>query len=391
MHDRPLKTGGVGYYWQPPPRDVKKGFKIASMALGGDYAAAQARANELNTALAAFRLGISTSEELVGEKTGTIKWLFDRYFETTAFKALRERTKQGYELVINRTLKLKSKEGRPLAEYRLKALTPLAADRIYQRMLEGADGGEAVRVANYSITVIKRAWKLVRRQYRQEFPIENPWTDLEPRKKYKSKKAASRAQAYALSAAIKESGHPHLGVVPLICYEWHQRPENVLAGSFKWSDWRPEERPTAVRIEHTKTGEEVWMPLEDKVDGKVVLLFPEIEAYLAELEKIGDVVVVTPGVRGARHPYSHEYACRRAKEARIAAKLPAYVNFDTCRHGGMTELGDADATEAQIMAASGHRSPEAARKYIKRTERQRLAAVRKRRAMMDSLDVDGDE
>jgi hypothetical protein len=53
--------------------------------------------------------------------------------------------------------------------------------------------------------------------------------------------------------------------------------------------------------------------------------------------------------------------------------------MDACRHGGMTELGDAEATEQEIMSASGHRSPEAARVYVKRTEKQRMAAVRKRR------------
>jgi integrase len=80
-----------------------------------------------------------------------------------------------------------------------------------------------------------------------------------------------------------------------------------------------------------------------------------------------------------------------AREARIAAGLPDYVTFDACRHGGMTELGDVDATEAQIMAVSGHSSPDAARRYIKRTERQQLAAVRKRRAAIAAAKKEKDE
>ena len=31
-----------------------------------------------------------------------------------------------------------------------------------------------------------------------------------------------------------------------------------------------------------------------------------------------------------------------------------------CRHGGMTELGDAEMKEQQVMALSGHKTPEAA-------------------------------
>lgn len=379
MDERQLKSGAVGYYWQPPRRDVKKGFKTGSVALGNDYAAAQARAHELNTALAAWRLGLTKGDELVGAETGTFKWLFDAFYETTAFLALRPSTQAAYRQVVKRALKLKSKEGRALSEYRLKALTPLAADRIYQRLVEGPKG-DAIRVANFSVTVIKRAWRIVRRQYPQHFPLENPWTDLVQRRAYKPKRAASRSQAYALSAALKKLGHPHLGLVPLVCYEWFQRPENILSGSLKWSDWRPPEHLGHIRIEHAKTGAEVWLPLED---GEVKL-FAEIEAYLEGLEKLGDVIVMTPGERGKPRPYSFDYANRRMREARVEAKLPDYVTFDACRHGGMTELGDADATEAQIMAMSGHSSPDAARRYIKQTEAQRLAAMRKRRLVMNA-------
>jgi class 3 adenylate cyclase len=42
--------------------------------------------------------------------------------------------------------------------------------------------------------------------------------------------SVARAEAYALHAALVAAGEPHLGVVPFICFEWHQRPENVLSG-----------------------------------------------------------------------------------------------------------------------------------------------------------------
>jgi hypothetical protein len=46
----------------------------------------------------------------------------------------------------------------------------------------------------------------------------------------------------------------------------------------------------------------------------------------------------------------------------------------------MIELGDSDLTESQEMSLSGHVTPNAKRRYIKRTEAQRLAAAHKRRA-----------
>ena len=181
--------------------------------------------------------------------------------------------------------------------------------------------------------------------------------------------------------------------MPLVCYEWHQRPENILAGHLRWSDWRPPERPDAVRVEHHKTGEEVWLPLEDEKEEGKELLFPEIEKYLAELQRLGPAIVMRPKRRvdsrqtKKKEPevvhrlYEFGHARHLVQKARKDAKLGIHVTMDACRHGGMTELGDAEATEQEIMSASGHRSPEAARVYVKRTEKQRMAAVRKRRQL----------
>ena len=46
----------------------------------------------------------------------------------------------------------------------------------------------------------------------------------------------------------------------------------------------------------------------------------------------------------------------------------------------MTELADSDLTEEQEMSLSGHSTPDAKRRYVKRTDAQRLTAARKRRA-----------
>jgi hypothetical protein len=85
-------------------------------------------------------------------------------------------------------------------------------------------------------------------------------------------------------------------------------------------------------------------------------------------------------MRGPARPYSNEYAQRRVREARELAGLGAHVTLDACRHGGLTELGDAGATEFEGMAASMHKTPQALRLYVKRSEQQRKVAARKRRA-----------
>jgi hypothetical protein len=49
----------------------------------------------------------------------------------------------------------------------------------------------------------------------------------------------------------------------------------------------------------------------------------------------------------------------------------------------LTELGDAGATEFEGMAASMHKTPQALRLYVKRSEAQRLSAARKRRRLVE--------
>jgi hypothetical protein len=72
------------------------------------------------------------------------------------------------------------------------------------------------------------------------------------------------------------------------------------------------------------------------------------------------------------------------REARVRAGLGAHVTLDACRHGGMTELGDAGATDSEAMASSMHRTVPVLHRYIKQTEQQRANAARKRRALVEA-------
>ena len=99
--------------------------------------------------------------------------------------------------------------------------------------------------------------------------------------------------------------------------------------------------------------------------------------------RLGLPIVLTSGRRGPARPYSDEYAQRKVREARASAGLGPHVTLDACRHGGLTELGDAGATEFEGMAASMHKTPHALRLYVKRSEAQRMSAARKRRRLVE--------
>jgi integrase len=234
------------------------------------------------------------------------------------------------------------------------------------------------------VAVLKHcALRIVGSSLPQSVPVQNPFRGVEKDYGKGTTRPATRDEAYALHAALVAAGELHLAAVPLICFEWHQRPENVLQGHLAWTDYRPADRPDTVRIQHHKTGELVWLPLADS-EGP---LFPELTGYLDSLDRLGvPIVLMTPKGKHNKQarPFKLRDARARIREAAITANLAADLTLAACRHGGLTELGNAELTEQGVMALSGHKTPQAARLYVKRTETQRATAARRRRAWVES-------
>jgi integrase len=375
LRERRLGGGSIGYYWYPNKRDVAAGFMTSCEPLGDNYALAIERAILLNKQLDAWRAGVGAERGLdLGPRFGTLTWLFERYRRSAAFERVSERSRPEYARALERIEGTATKDGRQVGDLPVQSISARAVDKIYVAVQTGPRG-KRIRQANLSIDIARRAWDVVRRLYPDLVPLENPFRGVVRIGGKKTKPAATRDEAYALAQALNDMGEAHLGAAALICFEWLQRPENVLTGKITWGDYRPPEHPGHVRILHHKTGEVVLQPLED--DGRP--LYPELEAYLANLPRIGTPIVLTAGSRGPSRPYAMVYAQRRVREAREKAGLGAHVTLDACRHGGMTELGDAELVEQGVMALSGHKTPQAARLYVKRTDQQRVSAAAKRR------------
>lgn len=377
-----LQSGQAGYYWNARNSDIDGGFTLHREALGTDYGHACVRAEQLNNQLDGWREGRHVVPSLDADpRFGSVDWWIESYYRSPAFLKLKDRTKPSYRYQLRLLADVETKAGGRLGELPAKSITPTAVDKVYET-LRGGESGTKLRRANMTIDIAKKAWAVVQRTHPHQFGLSNPFVGLTRFRKSSTIQHATRAEALALSEAIRAYGHSHLAIVPLVCFEWLQRPENVLEGYLRWSDYRPRERPGHVRIVHHKTGAIVWHPLEAAGER----FYPELEQRLSDLEKLALPIVVTLGEHGAPRPYSFSYAKRIVREARRVAGLPEHVTMTACRHGGMTELGDAELTEQGVMSLSGHRTPEAARGYVKKTEAQRFAAARKRRAWVLNLE-----
>ena len=259
MIEKRLGTGRLAYYWNPPGRDIEKGFTLHREALGPDYGAAVDRANVLNKHLDDWRNGRQgIPVEEVRRGYGTVAWLIDCYVRSTRFLKVAERSRYEYRRALKRIENMPTKTGGVVADLAVASITPAAVDKIYDKL----QTGKRVRQANLSVDIARHAWDVVRRISPSVVPAENPWRGVERNLTKKTKPAATRREAYALAASLKRLGEPHLGAAALICFEWLQRPERVLAGDITWADYRPSDRSDAVQIRHHKTGVKGWLPLD---------------------------------------------------------------------------------------------------------------------------------
>jgi hypothetical protein len=237
------------------------------------------------------------------------------------------------------------------------------------------------------VALCRRSWRVVHRLYPREFDrdVPNPWDGVTIKKRTKAKKSAvTRDQVYRFAWGCVDRGRPEAAAVAVICFEWLQRPENVLAGVLRWPDYRHKEWPNAIKILHHKTGATVWHPLEEIIGGGTVKFYSEAEAILEKLPRRG-VPMILREIRTrngvAFKPYSYSGFEKIVQTMRKAiGDLPAYFTLDACRHGGMTELEEAALTEGQGRALSGHKTAQAYRGYAKETFDRALSATRKRHA-----------
>jgi hypothetical protein len=147
-----------------------------------------------------------------------------------------------------------------------------------------------------------------------------------------------------------------------------------------WPDYRGQQAPSAIKINHHKTGAVVWHPLEEITEAGLVKFYADAEAVLARLPRRGIAMILKASRNGAAEPYDRHEMAKIVRKLRQQIGLPPMFTLDACRHGGMTELEEAELTDGQGRALSGHRTKRAYEGYAKRTIERALPATRKRYA-----------
>ena len=222
--------------------------------------------------------------------------------------------------------------------------------------------GNRLRQAEKAIALCRRAWKVVHRTHPNEFDdkVPNPWVGVTLDRRIKRKKpAVTKEQVYRFAHGCIEAGYPEAAAAAVVCFEWLQRPENVLKGYLRWSDYRSAEAPDAIRIEHHKTGEHIWHPLEETVENEVVKYAEEAEAVLSHLPKRGIPMILREVKKGVFKPYSFSGMHKIVHKMRD--KLGTPLNLHPRRLSARRDdrMGGGWFTDGQGRALSGHEAEQA--------------------------------
>jgi hypothetical protein len=380
-----LASGIFSYYYNIPSLYRAMKCPVPNEPLGTDYAEASKRAATLNSLFdewSASRKGLLVT----GAATpliGTVDWLFREYKQSKAFtEKVATRSRKNYEWAMAEIGNVLTKSGHRIGSRPIKSITPRGADKIYDRLTTGTKG-QRLRTAEKIVMLCRKAWRVVHRLYPHEFDrdVPNPWVGVTMKTRVKlTKPAVTREQVYEFALGCIERGEPECGAAAVICFEWLQRPENVIAGHIKWSGYRTGPKPT-IQIEHHKTGAIVNHPLEEKLEGgSVVKFYADAEEVLSRLSRRGLPMILREIEVGKAKPYSFSGMQKIVQRMRKEIGLPIEFTLDACRHGGMTELEESDLTDGQGRALSAHRTHQSYAGYAKRTEARMLSATRKRHA-----------
>jgi hypothetical protein len=130
-----LKTGAVAYYWDAPSWAKKNGCTLSSEALGGDYAAAKQRCDELlNPQFDAWRNDDSASITFNHPQVGTFDWLVATYKALPKYGRRPEKTRKSYDSALRLVSQYRLKDGRRFGSVSIASIKPATADVLFDKL-----------------------------------------------------------------------------------------------------------------------------------------------------------------------------------------------------------------------------------------------------------------
>jgi Phage integrase family len=339
-----LKNGEWAFYWNPPAAAVRAG--LAREALGAERDLACQRALELNALFDAVRRPSGRAVR------GMVSWGLQQYQHDELFTGLKPSTQRTYLQAIKH---IETAFGNLPA----KAVSYKQAKAFYQSLRSpGRSGRERLGQANGTLRVARLVWEFF---INEEIAKDNPFRRVRLSTLPSRTVLWSRQQVAAFVSTSDKMGHPEIGTAVMLAFELCQREGDIL--DLSWDRIHNHR----IQIRQNKTDTLVWLPLDD---------LPAVRARLGLHRSSHQHVLVQPDGRSwASDPHKFR---KRFRSIADAAGLPRNLTFMDLRRAGLTELGEAGATDDELRSVSGHKTREIVAVYVLPTDDQARNAIEKR-------------
>ncbi|MFT4129926.1 hypothetical protein [Labrys sp. (in: a-proteobacteria)] len=405
---RRMKNGALSYYFevpswarQPAADDPRGPCKLDNETLPSVFAAMRERAALLIAAFDSWRTQGAADIVPARAERGTFDWMVADYKASDKYTGLsrsqKENHEYGFGLVGNYVLKDGRRLGAlPLADIHTGVTERLHEALLYVEVLD--DDGKPVvdekgapvkrerrTTINHAMKSCRRAWFVAHRRNPKIVPAANPFSKMGLKEKHEATPTATYDEYRAFVDYCDSVGSHSIATAAMIAWEWWQRMDDIMMRLTR-DDYRPKNRPGHAQVVHNKTNELVWIPL---FDSKGAPLYPELMARMDRMvaDRIGGGPLILrdkidPRLKAHRPWVINDRIDdfrKHVKKLILAAGLREELSFRSFRHGGLTEGGDAELTDAEIRAQSRQKS-NVLPTYVKATEKQLIKVAQKRRA-----------
>ena len=286
--------------------------------------------------------------------------LVDYYLHSPQFLTLRGRTQKDYEYSLGRAMQTQITPAKTLADIKLNNLGVSECKMAYQQWVT-----KGVRMANVMAMVTSLVLNIGEEL---ELIVRNPMRSVKKKVEGQRKVMWSTNQVRAfLDTAYGEYKWRSIGLIVHMAYEFAQRVGDMRC--LKWDNINFETQ--RLDLEQSKKRAEVHLPIEDN-------LFSMLQKQHEDFS-FQEYVAPHPQPRSGTYKIYHlNEVSRMVNQVKQSAGLPKELTAMDMRRTAITEMVEAGVDTTQIMAVSGHNSPNSMKPYIKHTFNSANNALSKR-------------
>ena len=296
----------------------------------------------------------------MSKEISTLHNLVDYYLHSPQFLALRGRTQKDYEYSLGRAMQTQITPTKTLGDIKLNNLGVSECKMAYQQWVT-----KGVRMANVMAMVTSLVLNIGEEL---ELIVRNPMRSVKKMVEGQRKVMWTTNQVRAfLDTAYGEYKWRSIGLIVHMAYEFAQRIGDMRC--LKWDNINFETQ--RLNLEQSKKRAEVHLPIEDN-------LFSMLQKQHEDFS-FQEYVAPHPQPRSGTYKIYHlNEVSRMVNQVKQSAGLPKELTAMDMRRTAITEMVEAGVDTTQIMAVSGHNSPNSMKPYIKHTFNSANNALSKR-------------